>query len=775
MIDTIPPFDPAAPSWDALARPLTLRLLDGSEVTLPPLPTPDLLSAQGISLPSRLPMCLETWRAALQATETPAAAEALLQELRHGVRLPAPTSPYDRPNSPTCAKHQQFVDDEIEDYVAQGVLRRLGQETTVPMHMRRGIMAIQVEVQQGAPRLVINGTPWGEQVEPPAKFAHEDLRQLASTLERGAWCTKFDIRRMFLCLPVAPESQPWLCVRWGGSLYTWCGLPLGLTHSPLAAHRFVRPAVRLLRRAGVKLCQYVDDALVFSDSPASATHSASAYAQVFARLGWLLHPRKCVVEPTQQVQFLGFVLHTQHPSCSYAPVVTMTSARRWSIVRAAKELARAARKGKEVRVRALASLVGAVVSTMAAFLPAQALTRATTKLLARAVQECGWRGTVTISQPVLDELSVIRATVAAELWTERPLSPPLTPTLVLTTDASGWGYGAFLSTPSDPDVPLFPPHQAVWPQSAHSPPPIPSFAQVLSHVISMTQKRLTQDQLTVLATMADLLERTPLITDKVDDGTKVAEPVGDSHSTVLETLGILLSVLHLADKIGGANLLVRTDNTTAIRAVTRAHSPSSPLLTRLGLLCRFALQVADTPLVAVIHLPGTSNTMADTASRGWLAGNARLEWPISRQHLSAALISLETTMPDLDAFASPANAVCARFWSLRPSPTAEAVDAMAQDWKGRSLYINPPFSLMQRVVTKLLHDRPRRTVLVTPDWPSTTWAVQLSQVATRSVLLPAEAVASGPQTNLPEPLTNPRWTMRAWLIEFSHGPSSSMQ
>jgi hypothetical protein len=182
----------------------------------------------------------------------------------------------------------------------------------------------------------------------------------------------------------------------------------------------------------------------------------------------------------------------------------------------------------------------------------------------------------------------------------------------------------------------------------------------------------------------------------------------------------------------------------------------------MGLKVRFALEAMRVRLVATTHLPGTDNTVADTASRQWMVHHRRLEWPFCPETLRRIVVQLGTHLPEIDAFATAANSKCPTFWSLHPDPLAAGTDAMTQKWGGRSLLINPPFGMMQRVVNKLIDGPPAHAIVIAPDWPNQPWHRRLMALTARSMLAPPEAVMSGP--NASEALLNPKWRVRVHLL-----------
>ena len=52
---------------------------------------------------------------------------------------------------------------------------------------------------------------------------------------------------------------------------------------------------------------------------------------------------------------------------------------------------------------------------------------------------------------------------------------------------------------------------------------------------------------------------------------------------------------------------------------------------------------------------------------------------------------------------------------------ALAVDALSQDWQGRSMYMFPPFSLLNKVIQKLRSTQAAEVILVAPCWPKLSW------------------------------------------------------
>jgi hypothetical protein len=77
--------------------------------------------------------------------------------------------------------------------------------------------------------------------------------------------------------------------------------------------------------------------------------------------------------------------------------------------------------------------------------------------------------------------------------------------------------------------------------------------------------------------------------------------------------------------------------------------------------------------------------------------------------------------PDIDAFADAHHHQLPRYWSQDPSdPNAEAVDAFAQPWFERNLYVNPPWYRIPDVLRRVIRDN-AVVLMILPVWPKAPW------------------------------------------------------
>ena len=85
-----------------------------------------------------------------------------------------------------------------------------------------------------------------------------------------------------------------------------------------------------------------------------------------------------------------------------------------------------------------------------------------------------------------------------------------------------------------------------------------------------------------------------------------------------------------------------------------------------------------------------------------------------------ALLPTAYVSPVIDLFASSANAKLPRYISWLLDPHAYAVDAFTVSWQDLTFYAFPPFSLLPRVLGKIIQDK-ATGLLIVPKWTTQSW------------------------------------------------------
>ena len=117
------------------------------------------------------------------------------------------------------------------------------------------------------------------------------------------------------------------------------------------------------------------------------------------------------------------------------------------------------------------------------------------------------------------------------------------------------------------------------------------------------------------------------------------------------------------------------------------------------------------------HIPGCLDVIADHPSHP--NQPISTEWALHPE-IVKRIFRLWGT-PGVDMFATVSISHLPRLMSPIPEPRALVVDALSQDWQGRSMYMFPPFPLLNKVIQKLRSTQAAEVFLVAHWWPKQSW------------------------------------------------------
>ena len=188
------------------------------------------------------------------------------------------------------------------------------------------------------------------------------------------------------------------------------------------------------------------------------------------------------------------------------------------------------------------------------------------------------------------------------------------------------------------------------------------------------------------------------------------------HINCLELKAVIFALQHWAPVLQGHQVMIAKDNSTVVSYINKQGGTRSPTLLRLTVDLFLWLE-AQNIIVRARHIPGCLNVLADHLSRP----NQPMptEWSLHPEIVERIFRVWGT--PEINMFATPSNSHLPRFMSPIPKPRALAVDALSQDWQGRSMYMFPPFPLLSKVIQKLRSTQAAEVVLVAPWWPTQSW------------------------------------------------------
>jgi len=449
------------------------------------------------------------------------------------------------PSRHLSAASAALVDAEVADLLAKGAVAPM---SAAEVRLRQTIFL--VPKKDGTARPVLDCRPLNTILRPRA-FKMEGIRTLRALVRRDDFFTKVDLKSAYHHIPMAPDASRLLAFRWRGRDYAFRSLPFGVSIAPWAFSRVMKAVAGALRERGIRMIVYLDDLLFLSRTREAAVRDIADATALLQSLGFCLKAEKCVLVPTQRIEFLGFTVDSR------ALTLGITCARARAL-RAQVDMA--VRSPQRVwRARDLAALIGRLVATSTAVTPARLhlfhLNRDKDCYRQRARS---WGGMGRLSLASLRELRWWSSAMA-----RRPHSS-LTrtrPSFTLTTDSSLFGWGATLEGTGVSEV-----TRGFWPLQ-----------------VALDARRV------------------------------FPRSIQQVHINVLEMRAGLCALMAWRARLRGKTVRWCCDSTATVFCVQRwgSHSPALVrVLLRLWSLC----EVAHIRL-QIVHLPGVRNSAADALSR----------------------------------------------------------------------------------------------------------------------------------------------------------------
>jgi hypothetical protein len=554
---------------------------------------------------------------------------------------------------------------------------------------------------------------------PELPFHYEGLDKVAFLATVQDWFFTIDLSQAYQHLLVHPELMERFGFVWKNRFFAFRVLPFGWRCSPYVWTQLMLQVVARWRQQGIRLVIYIDDLLVMASSLSEAIWARGIILEDMWLLGLFLSV-KTQLGIVRVIPFLGFVLDFE----ASPPV--------WRVPR--EKLAKLAAYVQElpsnasgISARKLAKFLGFLISLQRALVPAKMMSRELFALF-RQGQHGEWDREVVCSPAALEELAWWGATLPRWAANGRPIFPTHTGllTVLLTVDASPDEWGA----------------------------------------------KLQGFYLTIVDA---------LVVEELPNGSKATianamfEP-NDSKKDQCEReiLGALYSLQAFISLIHGRAVQIRSDNVATVAYINNEGGPSTSMTDVMRRIWELCL-MNDVQLSAT-HIPGTTMIAegVDFLSREGLVEPA--DWKLNPE-LFQWLDALWGPCT-IDRFASAINVQHRlgsplRFNSRRYEPGAEAVDAFAQNWAVNPHgipeinWINPPFSLIPRVLTHMQAQQ-AKGILICPQIPTAWWWPLLLQCQKDTRQIPHARNIFLPKASANrEPLSFPPFRVLAIWLNFA--------
>jgi hypothetical protein len=196
----------------------------------------------------------------------------------------------------------------VAEYVAAGALQEVAWGSHIKFLIPWFILTKREPSGELKHRLISDCRLLNQHLSPP-QFRLENIQMVFPVLRKGMFGVKVDLKNAYFHLGVAEVAKPYLCMQVGEKYYQWQEAPFGLSILPYLFQRMMSTLLKKWRAAGLLVWVYLDDILVVNANQKVLQKEVNLVLKDLGALGLNVNTKKSVLQPNQNIQYLGFTLN----------------------------------------------------------------------------------------------------------------------------------------------------------------------------------------------------------------------------------------------------------------------------------------------------------------------------------------------------------------------------------------------------------------------------------------------------------------------------------
>ena len=260
---------------------------------------------------------------------------------------------------------QYNFDDEDRKNIRGFISKLLLAKIVEPVQPRSGQYVSPIFLvtnHDGSSRMILNVKKLNKDFCKPRHFQMETLTTVLPLLSRGVWMASLDLVQGYYNIGLHPAHRQYFCFDFEGVRYQFRALVMGLADSPRIFTKIFRVLIVAARRMGISVVAYLDDTLLWAPTLEKGREFVRIFAQLLQEAGFLIHPDKSVLEPTQRIRFLGFEID------SVAMTVMIPIDKHERLMQSIRRQLDRVRRRKRFTIREGAQFIGFLMSLLPATL-----------------------------------------------------------------------------------------------------------------------------------------------------------------------------------------------------------------------------------------------------------------------------------------------------------------------------------------------------------------------------------------------------------------------
>ena len=141
-------------------------------------------------------------------------------------------------------------------------------------------------------------------------FKMDNIWSAIRLMKPGCYMASIDLKDAHYSVPICKDYQKFLKFEWKGVLHQFLCFPNGLALCPRKFTKLQKPVFSSLSQQGHISVVYIDDSWLTADNFNLFTKNVVDTIWLLDKVGFVIHPEKSVLLPTQIITFLGFVVNS---------------------------------------------------------------------------------------------------------------------------------------------------------------------------------------------------------------------------------------------------------------------------------------------------------------------------------------------------------------------------------------------------------------------------------------------------------------------------------
>ena len=162
-----------------------------------------------------------------------------------------------------------------------------------------------------------------------------------------------DFKDAFFTIPINDAYQKkYFMFQWLGNIYKFIAMPNGYSDAMRVFTKVSKPVYAYLRQKGYLSVIFVDDLYLQGYTKKECLQNIEATGAFLESLGFAIHKGKFILNPAQEIEFLGFVFN------SVTTTISITKGKTEAIVSKIRRFL----ENKSPTIKELASVIGSTIS-----------------------------------------------------------------------------------------------------------------------------------------------------------------------------------------------------------------------------------------------------------------------------------------------------------------------------------------------------------------------------------------------------------------------------